>query len=85
MRRGILIFQHPHQEWRVWIGQQSYWIEQGYTFELRIKNQYFNALLEKDSDWFITINQDVSFVLHTDEIYKIRINIHDYIPVNTPF
>ncbi|KIO56717.1 hypothetical protein B4064_3817 [Caldibacillus thermoamylovorans] len=36
-------------------------------------------------DWFITLNQDVKFVLHPNAIYKIRINIHDYIRVDTPF
>jgi hypothetical protein len=37
MRRGILVFEHHQQEWRAWLGQQSYWIEQGYSFELRIQ------------------------------------------------
>jgi uncharacterized membrane-anchored protein len=85
MRRGILVFDYRQQEWRVWIGQQSYLIEQGDTFELRIQNRYFKAYLEKDLDWFVTVDHDVSFVLHIHEVYKIRINIQDYMPVEAPF
>lgn len=36
MKRGILVYNHDELEWRVWIGQQAYWIAQGYHFELRI-------------------------------------------------
>ncbi|WP_420910148.1 DUF5348 domain-containing protein [Priestia flexa] len=85
IRRGILVFDLREQEWRVWIGQTSYWIGQGYTFELRIQNRYFRAYMEKDSDWFVTLGNDASFVLHTEEVYKIRINVQDYIPVDAPF
>lgn len=38
MKRGIFVFDHCGQEWRICIGQQSYWIRPGYTFELRIQN-----------------------------------------------
>lgn len=85
MRRGILVFNPCQQEWWVWIGQQSYWTEQGHTFELKIQNRYLKAYLEKDLDWFVTINHDIRFVLYTNEVYKIRINIQDYIPVDAPF
>lgn len=85
MARGILVFDHREQEWRVWIGQQSYWIDQGYTFELRIQNSYFLAYLEKDSDWFVTLNDDACFVLHNLEVYKIRINRNEYMKVASPF
>ena len=85
MKRGILVFDHHQQEWRVWIGQQPYWIDQGYTFELRIKNRYFQAYLEKDFDWFVTLDQGVRFVLHTYEVYKIRLKSQDYICVDAPF
>lgn len=85
MKRGILVFDHLQQEWRVWIGQQHYWIDQGNTFELRIKNRYFQAYLEKDFDWFITLEQAVRFVLHTYEVYKIRVKLQDYICVDAPF
>jgi hypothetical protein len=85
MRRGILVFDHHQQEWRVWIGQQPYWIEQGYAFDLRIQNRYLHAYLEKDFDWFVTLESDVRFVLHTFEVYKIRMEIQDYMPVNAPF
>lgn len=85
IKRGILVFNHQEKEWRVWIGQHSYWIDQGCSFELRIQNRYFHAFLEKDLEWFITLNSDVIFVLHTIEVYKIRVNIQDYIKVETPF
>lgn len=85
MRRGILVFNHHENEWRVWIGQQSYMIDQGYTFELRIQNRYFNAYLEKDFDWFVTLDHKVIFVLHSYEVYKVRIKLQDYIPVEPPF
>jgi hypothetical protein len=85
IRRGILIFNQQDQEWRIWIGQTSYWIDQGYTFELRIQNRYFQALLEKDFDWFVTLANDTVFILHTQEVYKVRINKQDYTPLNAPF
>jgi hypothetical protein len=59
--------------------------EWGLTFELRIQNRYFKAFLEKDLDWFITLDQDVKFILHPNEIYKVRINIQDYIRLDAPF
>lgn len=85
MKRGILVFDQCEQQWGVWIGQQSHWIDQGYTFELRILNRYYKAFLEYDSDWFITLNNDVKFILHTHEVYKIRIDMKDYIEFNLPF
>lgn len=85
MRRGILVFDHHQKEWRIWIGQQPHWIDQGYTFELRIQNRYFHAYLEKDFDWFITLDREVRFILHTYEVYKVRIKTQDYMPVNAPF
>lgn len=85
MKRGILVFNHIDHEWRVWIGQSSYWIDQGYHFEIQINNQYLRAYLEKDLDWFVTLNNDVIFVLHNQEIYKIRLKIQDYIRVDAPF
>lgn len=85
IKRGILVFDHRDQEWRVWSGQTSFWIDQGYTFELRIQNRYFTAYLEKDLDWFVTLENDTIFVLHSQEVYKIRININDYIQVGAPF
>jgi hypothetical protein len=85
IRRGILIFDHRDQEWRLWIGQNSYWIDQGYAFELRIQNRYFRAFLEKDFDWFVTLDSDTIFVLHTQEVYKVRVKIQNYTPVDAPF
>ncbi|RKJ67378.1 hypothetical protein D7X33_24855 [Butyricicoccus sp. 1XD8-22] len=86
MKRGILVYNQREQEWRVWIGQMCYWIQQGDTFELRIDNKYFNAYLEKDiSEWTVTLNRAVVFTLNMNEVYKVRIKIHDYIPVNALF
>lgn len=85
MKRGILVYDQQEQEWRVWIGQRRYWIQQGYTFELRIQQRYYNAYLEKDLDWFVTLNGDVKLILHTQEVYKVRILVTDYILVDAPF
>jgi hypothetical protein len=85
MKRGLLLFDHMEHEWRVWIGQQSYYIEQGYSLELRINQNYYYAYLEKDLDWIIRLDKDVQFVLYIHEVYKIRIQIQDYMPVDTPF
>jgi hypothetical protein len=85
MKRGILIFNHDEHEWRLWIGQTSYWLQQGDSFELRIQNRYFLAYLEKGFDWFITMDQDVRFVLHLHEVYKVRVNPQDYFTINDPF
>ncbi|WP_391203647.1 hypothetical protein [Psychrobacillus sp. L4] len=85
MKRGILVYDQREQEWRVWIGQTRYWVQQGYTFELRIQQRYFNAYLEKDIDWFVTLDYEVIFILHLNEVYKIRINTIEYIPLDTPF
>jgi hypothetical protein len=85
IRKGILVFNHTDQEWRVWIGQTSYWIDMGYSFELRIQNRYFKAYLEKDINWSVRLDRDVLFVLHTHEVYKIRVNVHHFIQLNAPF
>jgi hypothetical protein len=80
MKRGILVFDQTQQEWKVWIGQQPYLIDQGYTFNLRINNRYFNAYLEKDFDWFVTLDNEVRFVLHIHEVYKIKIKTQEFFP-----
>lgn len=83
--RGIMVYNHGEQDWKVWIGQQPYWIDQGYTFELRIANQYMPALLMKDSDWFVSLGYESHFILHPNEIYKVRIRKEDYIKAEAPF
>jgi hypothetical protein len=85
MKRGILVYDHMEQEWRIWIGQQAYLTMQGQTVEIRIHHRYFKAYLEKDFDWFVTLDNEVSFTLRIYEIYKIRINIQDNISVPAPF
>lgn len=85
MSRGILVYNHFDYEWRIWIRQMSYWVEQGDSFELRIQNRYYRVLMEKDLDWFIRLDRDLVFVLHTHEVYKFKVNIEDCIPVDTPF
>ncbi|GEN83909.1 hypothetical protein SLU01_22210 [Sporosarcina luteola] len=85
MSRGILVFDQSEQEWRAWIGQEAYYIVQGDTFELRVQNRYFRAFLEKDWEWFVTLNYEVVFTLHPQEVYKIRINKQHHMKVGTPF
>ncbi|KIO60338.1 hypothetical protein B4064_3609 [Caldibacillus thermoamylovorans] len=41
--------------------------------------------MEKYLDWFIPLDQDVKFILHPNEIYKVRINIQDYIRLDATF
>lgn len=79
------MYNHFDHEWRIWIRQMSYWVEQGDSFELRIQNRYYRVLMEKDLDWFIRLDRDLVFVLHTHEVYKVKVNIEDCIPVDTPF
>lgn len=74
MRRGIMIYDQLEQEWKIWLGQQSYEAVQGMTFEIRIQRRYYEAYLEKDMDWFVTLEEDTSFTLRTYEVYKIRIS-----------
>jgi len=42
------------------------------AFELRIRNRYYKAHLGKDDDWFMTLDQDVTFNLRVLEVYKVR-------------
>lgn len=85
MTEGIIVFNHDEQEWRLWIGHQDYWLQQGYSFELLIKSQYYCAFIEKDSDWFVTLEDEVKLVLHMHEVYKIRVNLEDFMKVADPF
>jgi|tagenome__1003787_1003787.scaffolds.fasta_scaffold17946036_1 hypothetical protein len=85
MKRGILVFDHNHEVWNVWIGQNAYWVEQGQTIELRIKNQYYQAFVEKDFDWFVTLDKEVSFSLRPYEIYKVKIFMPYFQPFEAPF
>ena len=85
MKRGILVYNQVQQEWRVWVGHQVYLIDQGYLIELRINNHYFKAFLEKDYDWFVTLDGDVSFTLHQHEVYKVRIRTEEFSPAHAPF
>jgi uncharacterized membrane-anchored protein len=78
MKRGIMVFDQIEQEWRIWIGQHSYFIDEGDSFGLRIQNVYYGAFLQKDSDWFITLGRDVRFILHVHEVYKVRIRSKEY-------
>lgn len=73
MRRGIMIFDAIEQDWKVWIGQQSYETFEGMPFEVRIGNRYYQAHLGKDEGWFVTLEEEVAFDLRVFEIYKVRI------------
>ncbi len=74
MRRGIMIFNVLEQEWKIWIGQQSYGVFEGMFFELRIQNRYYQASLGKDEgdNWFVTLEKEVTFDLRNFEVYKVR-------------
>ena len=76
--RGIMVYDFFEQEWRIWIGQQKYYMEPGSYFELRIKDKYFPAILQKDTDWFISLKYNVSFTLHPYSVYRVRIWKADY-------
>ena len=82
----ILVY-HPIDElWRAWMGQDSYWVEQGDTFYIDLAaGRYLKAYMEKDFDWFVTIEERVRIILHTSEVYKIRIDPHQLLQVELPF
>lgn len=73
MRRGIMIFDAMDQSWKLWFGQQSYETFEGMYFEIRMRNHYYRAILGKDEEWFVTLEEDVTFDLRIFEVYKIRI------------
>jgi len=84
MRSGIMIF-NMHG-WKIWIGQQDYETFEGMIFEIRIQNLYYKASLGKDDEWFVTLDQDVTFNLGVFEVYKVRIPSIDLIPeFDVPF
>lgn len=85
IKRGILVYHQMEQEWKVWVGQTSYWTTQGQSFELRITNRYFQAYLEKDENWFVTLENDVCFTLHVYEVYKVRIRLEEFESTLAPF
>lgn len=85
MDEGIIIYKHDDQEWRLWLGHQEYWLQQGYSFDLLIQKQYFHAFLEKDYDWYVTLENELKFVLHTHEVYKVSVNIEHFMKVADPF
>lgn len=87
MRRGIMIFDAMDRNWQLWFGQQSYVTFEGIDFEIRIRNQYFRACLGKDEEWFVTIEENVTFELRLFEVYKIRISSIDLKTLldDTPF
>lgn len=75
MRRGIMVFDVPRQNWKIWIGQQEHETFRGMRIEIRIKNRYHEACLEKAFDeWIVTFEDDVTFTLWTVEVYKVRIS-----------
>lgn len=85
MTEGIIVYHYGEQEWRLWIGHQDYWLQQGYSFDLLIDNQYFQAFLEKDFDWFVTLEDKMKLVLHIQEVYKVRVQPDQFIKVTDPF
>lgn len=85
MKRGIMVFDQMNDRWRIWIGQRSIDVEQGHLFQLRIKNQYHLILVEKDIDWFISFDEDLSFNLRSYEVYKVKFQPSDFECSNAPF
>lgn len=47
MTDGIIVFNHEEHEWRLWIGHQDYWLQQGYSFELLIKGSILTQCLKR--------------------------------------
>ncbi len=82
---GIMIFDRTTDEWTVWVGQEAYWIDQGYLLEMRIGAQYIGALLGKSLKWCVLLDHESYFILDEEEVYKVRIEIEDYHPVKAPF
>lgn len=85
MTEGIIVFNHEEQEWRFWIGQKDYWLQQGYSFELLMIRQYYRVFLEKDMDWFVTLEDGTRIVLHIHAVYKVRGKIEEFMRVADPF
>ena len=86
MIEGILVYHPIHEVWKAWIGQDSYWVEQGDTIEINLASgQYLKAYMEKDIDRFVTIEDCVRITLHTSEVYKIRLDPNQLLRVELPF
>ncbi|HSH24640.1 MAG TPA: DUF5348 domain-containing protein [Massilibacterium sp.] len=80
MRDGIMI--SDIHDWKIWMGQQEYGAYQGMVFEIKMQERYYNACLGKDNhEWFVTLEQDVTFNLRVFEVYKVRVASADLIPV----
>lgn len=56
-----------------------------FTFDLLIKRQYFKAIIEKDFDWFVTLEGEIKVVLHMKEVYKVRVELEHFMKVEDPF
>lgn len=82
-----MIFDEKEQDWRIWIGQESFETFAGMSIEIRIQQQYYKTIFEKDyHDWYVTMEDDVDFSLRLEEIYKVRIQENELIPtMDLPF
>lgn len=84
MTEGIIVFNQEEFEWRLWVGHQDYWLQQGYLFNLFIRDMYFEAFLEKDHNWFVTLEGKAKFVLHCDEVYRVSVELNHFMKVEDP-
>lgn len=85
MQYGILV--SDLHDWKIWIGQQSYEVYEGMILEIKINDRYFKACLGKDQyEWFIIFEEDITFNLRTFEVYKVRVETIELMPIpDTPF
>jgi len=85
MRHGILICDCIQDYWIIRIGKLVFPLEDGSPFDLWIQDHYYPVTLLRDTDWFVSFElEELSFSLREDEVYKIRINMEDYLPYVAP-
>jgi hypothetical protein len=57
----------------------------GLVYGLGEEPKFRKVDLEKDCDWFVTLDRDVRFILHTYEVYKFQITKQNFMQINAPF
>lgn len=85
MKRGLIVYDRRVGHWAIWIGQTRYWLQECYPFELRIAERYYSAWLDRSDECFVLLDNEVAFILHIDEVYKIRIELSPYLSMTAPF
>lgn len=85
MRHGILMCDFIWDTWIIRIGKLVFPLEDGSPFDLWIHDRYYPVTLLRDIDWFISFElEELRFSLRENEVYKIRINMEDYLPYVAP-